>query len=94
MSRPRNALGSSLSVHMLNSQPSSRRRLLWFLLWPFWRDTLEPLMFAIALGSAFASVLVRGEPNVVAILIVGMSYTVAVLTRWRDRRSTCRTPLG
>jgi hypothetical protein len=55
-------------------------------------DTLEPLMFALALGSAIASTFLRGEPNIMAVMIAGMSYFIAVSTRWKDRSVTCRGP--
>ena len=64
----------------MNSLPTGR---LWFL-WPFYQDTLEPLIVAIALGSVLGS-FYRGDPNMAAVAIVLVSYAIALTTR-RPRR--------
>jgi hypothetical protein len=69
---------------MRSYQPSVRSRL-WFL-WPFWSDTLEGFMVAVAIGGVVGS-LWSGDLNFPALLITMVSYPVAILTRHRSRRN-------
>lgn len=64
---------------MVSYRPGERGRL-WFV-WPFWSDTLEPLLVAIAIGSGVGS-LYRGQPNIPALLAVVMSYIIAIASRF------------
>jgi hypothetical protein len=63
------------------SHPHVRSRL-WFL-WPFWSDTLEPFMVAVSLGAIIGSVS-RGDLNLSALILVCVSYPIAILTRRRQ----------
>jgi hypothetical protein len=76
--------------HLTEPTLPSRRTTLGFLLFPFWLDTLEPLMFSMALGSVFGSAIRTGAPKFSSLLIVLMSYLLAITTRWKRRSLTCR----